>query len=84
MVLKINNKFLKARVIAALGEVALAFRKRKNSAEIASDALSIVSYKYAVKRLPGLPLWREGGRGFPSYKDRALQIVILHWQVTLQ
>ena len=48
--LKIHYQILEARVTSALSvRSARVFRKRRNSAEMASDALWIVSFKCIVK-----------------------------------
>ena len=48
-------------LLIARGKITLdtrVFRRRRNYAKMASDALWIVSFKCVVKRLPGMPLWR--------------------------
>ena len=47
--LKIHNQILEARVTSARSVAHVFFRKRRNSAEMASNALWIVSFKCVVK-----------------------------------
>ena len=46
-----------------------AFCKWRNSTEIASDALWIVSFRCVGKRLPGMPLWCQGWQSFQGFKE---------------